>query len=637
MLMQASIVTVTLGYFQHLITQASPVPFGSIFFPYQITQMNYLWSQEFLATLNSPHFAGLKKIVFVLFVPSSILLAAGVGPCSAIALQPRQTNFTVPSYRVAMNATDIQLYPTILDQPGPPLAFSLPSRNELSPAAGWKYLHNFPAVGSDQNTEVGAQQKAVSLGKQGETTIYVMPQLYSAELVTYHPWFATNSFPSVSRTMYIQYAPNSTFATVPHVTIAQSMLLAGTRFAQHLGDKPGTAIASIEEPQPFSSVRCMFNPIHGENDTDPIQFPNTYVAGCLGDLECLKANSALNEAGKSNFSGISKQSIWEQAQQIPGGRIIWVDGIEISSPDNGTALGAIVIPSEVCPQSNISSLMVSACVIGGRWASTKSFIRSTSNGLDLLNGLVENLVSVDSLAELPQWSNPSVKLSKAWAESLEAITDVLNRTVVDNLIRQMPITDNICPNGTSEGRYQISLRRPFMYERLLATLVANGMSHAAGAIEEWFWYPSPKQTGGWVFTDPNTFEQKSQKSPPGVVLTFEGHLPGFAWNLDGIPIKIVLPVLMVYCLYTLSYVLFTFITGRSSMAWRSISQMTALAINSTPTDVLDNTSAGIEHKKTFAKPISVREVENHRRLELIFTQDEDKRGPLRRVNVGRGY
>ena len=126
--MQVSIVTVALGYFQHLITQASPVPFGSIFFPYQITQMNYMCSQEFLAMLTSSNFAGLRKVAFVLFVPSSILLATGVGPSSAIALLPRQTNFTVPSYHVALNAIDIQLYPTILDQPGLPLTFDLNMR-----------------------------------------------------------------------------------------------------------------------------------------------------------------------------------------------------------------------------------------------------------------------------------------------------------------------------------------------------------------------------------------------------------------------------------------------------------------------------------------------------------------------------
>jgi hypothetical protein len=51
---------------------------------------------------------------------------------------------------------------------------------------------------------------------------------------------------------------------------------------------------------------------------------------------------------------------------------------------------------------------------------------------------------------------------------------------------------------------------------------------------------------------------------------------------------------------------------------------------------LKNTSAGISQLETFRKTVSVREVEKHRRLELVFDQDFDS-DLHKRVVVGRGY
>jgi len=147
------------------------------------------------------------------------------------------------------------------------------------------------------------------------------------------------------------------------------------------------------------------------------------------------------------------------------------------------------------------------------------------------------------------------------------------------------------------------------------------MSHAAGATESS--YDDQSVYGG--------------QDSPGVELTIQRRLTGYAWNLDGIPIKIALLVLFLYCIYTLVFSLYTFITGRSSMAWRSVSGLVALAIGSAPTKALEYTGAGIERTDTFRKFVSIREAEKDERLELVFEQDEEKKGPYRRVVIGRAY
>jgi hypothetical protein len=120
-LMQLSIATVMVAYLQGLLTSSSAVPFGAIFSAASFTQVGYLLSREFRAAVTTRGFPTWLKVGFALFVPSSILLAAGVGPASAIAMLPRQVNYTLPDWPLALNLSYMDLYPASVTQPGPPL------------------------------------------------------------------------------------------------------------------------------------------------------------------------------------------------------------------------------------------------------------------------------------------------------------------------------------------------------------------------------------------------------------------------------------------------------------------------------------------------------------------------------------
>lgn len=121
-LMQISIATAMIAYQQYLLTQStSAVPFGAIFSAYHATQVGYLWSPEFRASVTTPRFPMLLKSTFVLFVAGSILLASGVGPASAIAMLPRLVNYSVGEIEVGMDHAYGDIFPTALTQPGAPL------------------------------------------------------------------------------------------------------------------------------------------------------------------------------------------------------------------------------------------------------------------------------------------------------------------------------------------------------------------------------------------------------------------------------------------------------------------------------------------------------------------------------------
>jgi hypothetical protein len=229
---------------------------------------------------------------------------------------------------------------------------------------------------------------------------------------------------------------------------------------------------------------------------------------------------------------------------------------------------------------------------------------------------------------------------------LNPVTSTQNRTVVDNLLRELPMDQNICPVDTVNATVnnwvgttpQNQFFRPYYHERLVAALVANGISHSAGVTEQWTG-SGPDST--WTTTVTNSSDETltvlTSSHPPGVVLAIHGSLPGYAWNLDGVLIRLAIAILCLYCVYTIAYALYTLASRTHSRSWGKMSELIALALNSRPSPLLKNASAGIDHTITFQKLVTVKEAEVDGRVELLFARDEADRGPYKRIVRGKKY
>ncbi|KAJ5364551.1 uncharacterized protein N7496_010264 [Penicillium cataractarum] len=75
-------------------------------------------------------------------------------------------------------------------------------------------------------------------------------------------------------------------------------------------------------------------------------------------------------------------------------------------------------------------------------------------------------------------------------------------------------------------------------------------------------------------------------------------------------------VLLIYCVMVVPHTIYTFWTGWSSSSWDSIPEIVALAMQSTPTEILENTGAGISTTRVFSEPVQVWDM--GQRLELTF-------------------
>ncbi|KAF2203112.1 hypothetical protein GQ43DRAFT_479331 [Delitschia confertaspora ATCC 74209] len=86
--MQASIMAIILHYVRSLVCHCG-LPFGGLLAPMHVSNPSFLWSLELWSALTSPNILGLQRILFVIFIPSTVLLGAVVGPSSAVAMIPR--------------------------------------------------------------------------------------------------------------------------------------------------------------------------------------------------------------------------------------------------------------------------------------------------------------------------------------------------------------------------------------------------------------------------------------------------------------------------------------------------------------------------------------------------------------------
>ena len=108
---QASLAAVIFSYIRYEISLGNGLPFGALFSALQISQASYLWSMEFWGSILSKHLSTRRRIGMILVMTTAIVLAATVGPSSAILLIPRLDYWPAGTTHIWMNATSQDLWP----------------------------------------------------------------------------------------------------------------------------------------------------------------------------------------------------------------------------------------------------------------------------------------------------------------------------------------------------------------------------------------------------------------------------------------------------------------------------------------------------------------------------------------------
>lgn len=103
----------------------------------------------------------------------------------------------------------------------------------------------------------------------------------------------------------------------------------------------------------------------------------------------------------------------------------------------------------------------------------------------------------------------------------------------------------------------------------------------------------------------------------------------YGYDFDGITIVLAWVVLLIHALLVvIQAVVLVVHRGWISSAWARVGDVVTLAMNSTPTELLKNTGAGVSASKApRINDASVRQVTGEERVELLLRDENYPRGP----------
>ncbi|KAJ9608126.1 hypothetical protein H2200_007114 [Cladophialophora chaetospira] len=130
LLMQASLSVVLIDAIHWQIVKNQDLPLGGLVAPLQATHVSYLWSLEFWGCLTAKDWRIYRKLYLGLLIFATVVVLALVGPAGAVAMLPRQINYSNGSSLYIMDSA-AQLFrqqPSYLDD-GAKLEAYLPQLN----------------------------------------------------------------------------------------------------------------------------------------------------------------------------------------------------------------------------------------------------------------------------------------------------------------------------------------------------------------------------------------------------------------------------------------------------------------------------------------------------------------------------
>ena len=242
-----------------------------------------------------------------------------------------------------------------------------------------------------------------------------------------------------------------------------------------------------------------------------------------------------------------------------------------------------------------------------------------------------------------KWPIDWVSIKSEWAASLTPSLSDQN-TTVDAAFYSI-LNENL------DTDQENSSHPAYIHEAVLASLVANGMARNgfdSGILdnpEPDIPWSLPDQTNRqWLSGSNNNIFAIEPAHPGSVyrlsVVSVVSVVSGLAYTTDGVPIKLAFAALPIYRIYALSHLLYAAISGISSSNWKSIAEITTLALASTIPDKmrnkLRNTIAGIATADLFREPVRISAFPDGH-LEFTFDSDGRENERVGRIEVNRMY
>ncbi|ETN40352.1 uncharacterized protein HMPREF1541_04629 [Cyphellophora europaea CBS 101466] len=544
------------------------LPFAVLGTGIRLPELSLLWSKE-LAALCLAKFRG--KVLLLILIVTSIVLGVTVGPATATSIQPALTTWPAGSTPVVLNVSQDQLWPRVLDLTSPSrLTAMLEDSEELAPH--WSSL---------------ASSFFDYWGQQYLGAMYAVPERASVP--------SPGSVRSIDvrfRGPFSLYQPLVTAATTQSVAAADSLTA-----LRLLWDHHNTNIC-IWAPY---RVRVTGD-VCGYRDvlwTLRAQQPVVYTKCSMVGAAMAVTFPAIDRSGASaSPHDVLEESDIDTGSSAP--RIQWVSLEDGNS--NETALGALV---NVANRATSANAEYYACTVQAQWGSVEmqsSFLGTPFQVTGSPSDFYEPHIPTS------RYRGTNVEISVEWASELglDQFVGDSNRTALDLMLEAG------APNTISEGKV----------EAALAVAIAENMAwtHADAALSE----AVPGQALSWQAFD--DLAARSASNGMGSELTFDAAVVGFAYGIrtaTGISTSALLSTIVLVAYICLSAVLVVMeLWSRKHVhAWSNVTDLIALALNSSAGPSMHNTSVGVAAVKTLKLPVILQQKDGGSSVEMVVVED----------------
>ena len=650
---QASLAAIVFSYVRYEMSLGQGLPFGALFSGLQISQASYLWSMEFWGSICADHLPIRRRLGMGLIVTAAIVLAATVGPSSAILLIPRLDYWPAGATNIWLNTTSQEIWPdrwvTLSTQAAELeklnsgrtngsqvpasclLADSLLTENDC-PSSGWQAIEDYLSLTNN----------LLPLEFQNEYAITLSP---TAVQVTGASSLRQLRITREETDFGPGYDTVTVLATTQQAAVADALSTTGMLWTLALDNVTTRGHGSVQGQldavhsittayyQPYTLTSCEHDTIFGHEDSNPVAFPPP-PGSSPQMLNTNEFNDSILSTHAFTYPGITRSQILDTPGSPGNYRLRWVELPQ--NPFNGTAIGAVVLLPRTLDNATQDVLV---CNLGAGWGTSKinmsTFAAESQTVLsevglsfrDLTPGYSagpfseEYAIGNRGWFSLPLFPQRPIIVTEDWAQYLNPSVSDSNTTVFHRLM-----TSQLLRPGPA-----ISARI------ILAGLLANGLarigstSQLQGALKTAVQADGSEGLDGdhWFSGKGNAFIVDPVESADWVKLRVHSIYEGYAYNTTGATPKVAICFLLAYCIFALAHILYAGITDISSTCWDSIDEVTALAINSTPSVLLRNTYAGITELHIYKIPVRVlalrdKEDNDGEHLELVFGNLDEK-------------
>ena len=611
----ASIAAMVISYIRYQLVSGVGIPFGALLASFHFTELSYLWSMEFWgAVLSRKVFhVWYRRVPLIAVLITAIILAATAAPASAIAIIPRLDLWPACGTSFWINATQEDMWPSIVNQTHiySDMCLSEDAIDDLScPSGGYHSIKAFSTYLQKENRGFG-----------------------------YVPGRALPAFgPHVTRNMNLtlKLGRNSdyiTTATVPQSALAGAMTISGLwwpsaakfaweRFKQRYWFNQDSLV-SADTIQPISRVQCSDFFVRSGNLSSILRFPVDFSTDEIRykDLVNSTDQRILDDAAQKNAVGSSLASIYWHT-------------LPTSSFTNSTMGAVIVLPFD----PNAEAVSYVTCNIDSRWAPGSMWSYHMANTGNVYGAPSDVPLEPGQTIQyalghtFSDWQWPSIAADFAWANAL--IVPVQNPGTANQTNTFTSIAATAGIDATSDPSHILVIEAVLAMQfadalaRISSTATLQGTLKGGGS-------PNGAAYGPWVDEymrhgdayelDASFLDASAHWIHPRV----EVAVFGFAYSMKGWTIKVAICILLAHVAFAFVHTMYTIWVGVDSGCWDSITEMLALAVNSSQTVALSGTCAGIERIGTMGMGVKIIETGGRGdHLELRFGVEGEEKTPL---------